>query len=62
MWNVWEAGEVHTGFRWEDLREDNLLDLGVKGKIIIKWIIKKWHVEAWTGLSWLRIRTGSGNV
>jgi hypothetical protein len=58
MWNLWEAGEVHAGIRWED----NLLDLGVREKVILKWIIKKWHVEACTGLSWLRIGTGGGRL
>jgi len=35
-------GEVHTGFWWGDLREgDNLGDLGVVGRIMLKWIFKK---------------------
>jgi len=33
-------------------------DVGVDGKIIIKWILKKWEKETWTGLLWLSIRTG----
>ena len=28
----------------------------------IKWIFRKWDVGAWTGTSWLRIRTGGGNL
>jgi hypothetical protein len=52
--------EVHTGFWWGDLREDDHLgDPGVDGRIILKWIFKKWD-GAWTGLSWLRIETGGG--
>jgi len=45
-------------FLWGNLREgDHLEDLGVGGKIIIKWIFRKWNGEAWAGLIWLRIGT-----
>jgi hypothetical protein len=53
---------MHTGFWWGDLRErDHLDDLGLDGRIILKWIFKKWDEEAWTGLFLLRIGTGGGH-
>jgi hypothetical protein len=51
--------EVHTVFLWGDLREgDHLVDPGLDGRIILKWIFKKCDGWAWTGLIWLRIGTG----
>jgi hypothetical protein len=53
--------EVHTGFWWENAREGGQLkDLGVEGRIILKWIFERLGVEAQTGLIWLRIGTGGG--
>jgi len=41
MWHLWGTGEVHTGFRWRDLKEsDHLEDVGIDRSIIIKWIFK----------------------
>jgi hypothetical protein len=58
-----ETGEVHTGFWWGDLREkDHLQDLGVDGRLILKWTFKKWYREAWTGLIWFKIGTGGGRL
>jgi len=34
----------------------HLKDLGVDGRIILKWFFKRWDGEAWTGLLWHRIR------
>jgi hypothetical protein len=41
MWDVWESGELPTGLWWEGLREKgHLEDLGVDGRIILKWKFK----------------------
>jgi len=44
-WACRGRGEACTGFWWENLRErDQLGDLGVDGRIILKWIFRKWDV------------------
>ena len=43
MWHVWGTGEVRTGLWWGDLMErDKLEYLGLDGRIILNWILKKW--------------------
>jgi len=45
---------------WKAEKRNHLGDPGVDGNIILRWIFRKWDVGIWTGLSWLRIKTGSG--
>jgi len=54
---------VCTGFWRGNLRErDHLEFLGIDGKILLRWIIRKWGVRVWTGLIWLRIGTGGDHL
>jgi hypothetical protein len=55
--------EASIGFWWEILRErDHWGDPGVDGSIILRWIFRKCDVGVWTGLGWLRIETGGGQL
>ena len=45
--------DVHTGFWWGNIREDNLEAQSLDGRIILKWIFKKLDGRAWAGLIWL---------
>jgi hypothetical protein len=38
------------------MKRDLFEDLGVEGRIMLYWILKKWVREAWTGLLWSRDR------
>ena len=62
MQRVWGKGEEYTGVWWGNLRERDMRDPSVDGRIILRWIIRKWDVRIWTGSSWLRIRTGGGHL
>jgi hypothetical protein len=46
-------GEAYTGFLWGNLSErDHLEDLGIDGRVILKWIFRKWDgVMDWLELA-----------
>jgi hypothetical protein len=56
-------GEAYTGFWWGNSKERNHWgDPGIDGRAIIRWILRKWDVGICTGLSWLRIEEGGGQL
>ena len=51
---------MHTEFWWGNLKDrNNLRDLEVDGRIILKSVIKKYGGRAWTGYTGLWIRISS---
>jgi len=54
---------VYVGFCWEELRErDHFEDLGIHGRIILKYIFNKREGKAWIGFILLRMRRGGENL
>jgi hypothetical protein len=46
---------LQTGFWWRNLEgQDHFEDIGIEGRIILKWRFKKYQVRAQTGLIWLK--------
>jgi hypothetical protein len=42
VYHVWGREEVHTGFKWGNLRVgDHLKNTGIDGRIILKWIFER---------------------
>ena len=51
---------MHIWFWWGNLKErDHFEDLGLNGRIILKWTFHKYY-GVWTGFMWLRRGTGGG--
>jgi len=57
MLHVWGQHRCIQSFGGEGGMK-SLLELGINGRIILKWIFKQGDREVETGLSWLRIGKG----
>jgi hypothetical protein len=63
MYRGWDRREACIEFWWGNPRERNHWGgPGVDERIILGWIFRKWDVGVWTGLGWLRIETGGGQL
>jgi hypothetical protein len=41
MWHIWGSEEVHKVFQWGEVSKiDRWEELGIDGRIILKWIFK----------------------
>jgi hypothetical protein len=56
-------GEIFMGFWWGNLRERNHWgEPGIDRRIILGWMFRKLNVAVWSGLGWLKIETGGGQL
>ena len=58
-----EGDEVLTGLWWGNLREkDSLADIGIEGRALLKWILRRVDGRALSGLMWFRMETYVGRI
>jgi hypothetical protein len=47
--------KMNTKLCFAILRADDPRDVGMWGRIILKWVVKEHDISVWTGFSWLGI-------
>jgi hypothetical protein len=58
MWHAWGRGEVFTGFWLGSAKvSDHWEDLGIGGRIPLRWTLEREGSMGRIGFSWLRIRS-----
>jgi hypothetical protein len=63
MWHTWGRGEVFTGFWLGDPKvTDHWEDLGVDGRITLRWTLGRSGSMERIGFTWLRIGSSGGLV
>jgi len=60
MRHAWERGEVFAGFWLGGKVRDHWEDLGVGGRITLRWTLGRLGPMGRTGFSWLRIGSNGG--
>jgi hypothetical protein len=61
MWHAWGRGEEFKGFWFGGPKvRDHWEDLGVSGRIILRWTLERWGSMWRHGFGWLRIGSSGG--
>jgi hypothetical protein len=49
---------MHKIFHLENLTgRDHMENLGIDGKVILGWMLRRWGRRVWTGFIWIGIET-----
>jgi hypothetical protein len=53
--------KTHTRFWWGEVKEEfPLKDVGMSGRVVLKWIMEKLGARAWTRVSRFGVGTSGG--
>jgi hypothetical protein len=63
MWHTWGRTEKHSRFWWGNLKvKYHMEHMGLNGRIILKWTLKKYDWRMWTTFGWLSIGTSGTHL